>query len=146
MGVEIDRNDLRKINETFKRLDKFAKTSALEYLQDLVFEMAYDLADTHTQSGALISSLYHKKLNANTYEIGADKNRASYAIFVHNGTKPHEIRPKNRKFLRWSGGSGFIFAKKVTHPGYKGDKFLINAVKKSIPKFTAWANSQNFQR
>ena len=50
--------------------------------------------------------------------------RASYGIFVHNGWEAHEIRPKKRKFLRWVIGSEFVFARKVKHPGYKGDAFL----------------------
>ncbi|MDY4155083.1 MAG: hypothetical protein SPH77_00640 [Campylobacter sp.] len=51
------------------------------------------------------------------------KNLFVFALFSLY-TKPHEIKPKTRKFLRWVVSSEFIFAKKVKHPGYKGDPFL----------------------
>ena len=70
--------------------------------------------------------------------MGIDNRRASYGIFVQNGTKPHEIRAKNRKFLRWVVSSEFIFAKKVKHPGYKGDAFFELAIKQEVPKFERW--------
>lgn len=142
--IEIDKNDLKTINETFARLDDFAKNDALAYLQDVVFENAYDLADRHTKDGNLLQSLYHKKINSNTYELGADANKASYAIFVHNGTRAHDIMPKTRKFLRWVKSDRFVFAKKVRHPGYRGDPFFIKAVHISVPQFKAWADKQKF--
>lgn len=44
-----------------------------------------------------------------------------YAKIVEEGSKPHIIRPINVKALRWFGRWGQpIFAKKVSHPGTKG--------------------------
>lgn len=39
--------------------------------------------------------------------------------FQDAGTKPHIIRPRRRRFLRFvpRGGSGFVFARQVNHPG-----------------------------
>lgn len=55
---------------------------------------------------------------------------APYGPFVHEGTKPHDIFPRGRKALRWvgKGGSSFIFAKRVHHPGSKEDQFLFDAL------------------
>ena len=62
----------------------------------------------------------------------------NYAVFVHFGTHPHKILPKNRKSLRFPVGSKkflfvkidtFQFAKAVRHPGYKGDEFMYNAAR-----------------
>ena len=48
-----------------------------------------------------------------------------YALPVHEGTKPHDIRPKNAKALRWFGADGKpIFAKVVHHPGTPARRFL----------------------
>lgn len=54
-------------------------------------------------------------------------NGASYGEYIHDGTRPHVIRPKDKKALRWPGGNGFIFAKRVNHPGTKPDPFLYEA-------------------
>lgn len=78
----------------------------------------------------------------------------SYGFFVHEGTKAHEIKPRNKKCLRWASviggarevsaadyagmrkgeyrkGSKFTFAMAVNHPGTKQDPFILNALKKS---------------
>lgn len=57
-----------------------------------------------------------------------NKNRAPYGPFVHAGTKPHTITPKNRRALRWVSGNRFIFAKQVNHPGTREDPFLYEAL------------------
>lgn len=56
------------------------------------------------------------------------------SLFVIKGTKPHEIHPRNRKALRFNlgGPAGPVqFAKRVNHPGYKGDDFLTRALRDS---------------
>lgn len=53
-----------------------------------------------------------------------------HAWIHHDDTKPHEITPKNAKALRFPtqrGGSVFVFAKRVMHPGTKGTKYLERA-------------------
>lgn len=63
-----------------------------------------------------------------TGRVFLNTRRAPYGPFVHEGTPPHIIRPKNRQALRWTAGSDFVFAGKVHHPGYRGDPFLYNAL------------------
>ena len=58
--------------------------------------------------------------------------RINYGAFVEYGTRPHTIKPKDKKALRWASGGGFVFAKKVNHPGYKGDSFLRNAAEETF--------------
>jgi len=52
-----------------------------------------------------------------------------YAMFEHEGTDPHEIRPRRRKALRWvTSGGAVVFARRVRHPGTVGSKFLTKAL------------------
>lgn len=53
---------------------------------------------------------------------------AKYAQFVHDGTRPHEIRPRRARALRFIGRDGVVFAARVWHPGYRGNPFLASAV------------------
>lgn len=82
-----------------------------------------------------------------TGEVFLDTGVAPYARFVHEGTKPHVILPKNAslasqqqyagKFrlpkgsklvLRWATpGGGWAFSRYVNHPGTKPDPFLYEA-------------------
>lgn len=54
---------------------------------------------------------------------------ASYAVFHHSGTRPHIIRPKTAKVLRFQVGGATVFAQEVHHPGTKPNPFLLDAMK-----------------
>ena len=56
---------------------------------------------------------------------------ASYGVFVHDGTRPHVIEPNKRKSLRFVAGGGFIFSRRVQHPGTQPRPFLQEAVRAS---------------
>ena len=66
--------------------------------------------------------------------VSLDESVASYAPWVHDGTKPHQILPRAKKALRWTSGGKFVFAKSVWHPGTKKDQFLYAAGKNALPK------------
>jgi hypothetical protein len=50
--------------------------------------------------------------------------QADYAKWVELGTKPHTILPKRRKALKIPTPEGYIFRKKVSHPGSKPYPFF----------------------
>ncbi|GIW70324.1 MAG: hypothetical protein KatS3mg101_1071 [Patescibacteria group bacterium] len=54
-----------------------------------------------------------------------------YAIYVHEGTRPHEIYPKNKKALYWEGAEHPV--KRVNHPGTKANPFMEKIAKKATP-------------
>lgn len=106
-------------------------------------QVAYDAArrgaGRHSKAGgtgALFQSLYNRSTPKGR-EVGHDPQRAPHAIFVNIGTRPHEIRPKDKKALRWAGGGVFHFAKVVKHPGYRGDAYMIEAATLAVREFRA---------
>lgn len=52
-----------------------------------------------------------------------------YAAAVHDGSKPHIIRPKNKKALAFKIGGATVFAQKVKHPGAPARPWLLNAAR-----------------
>lgn len=52
---------------------------------------------------------------------------AEYALYVHEGTRPHEIRPVSKKALA-NRRTGQFFGRLVRHPGTKANPFLQRAV------------------
>ena len=54
--------------------------------------------------------------------IGPNLSDAPYAIFVHEGTRAHDIRPRTKKALFWTGARHPV--KRVRHPGTKANKFV----------------------
>lgn len=67
-----------------------------------------------------------------------------YAQFVEFGTRPHVIRPRNKKILAWGAsrrlsgnartGSDMIFAHEVHHPGTKAQPYIMPAAQEVIAK------------
>lgn len=53
---------------------------------------------------------------------------ADYSAPVHEGARPHVIRPKNARALRFMIGERVVFAMRVNHPGNQPNPYLRNAV------------------
>lgn len=87
-------------------------------------------AGKHNRHGRLVGSIYKRRVG-DGWEIGHDPRVAPHAVFVHWGTRPHDIRPKHKKALRWPGGGAFAFAKRVHHPGYRGDAWMVRAARQA---------------
>lgn len=62
-----------------------------------------------------------------------------YANAVHEGSRPHIILPKNKKFLAFKKAGKIVFAKKVRHPGAKPNKFFTRAVDKNRSAISQFA-------
>lgn len=54
-----------------------------------------------------------------------------YAIYVHEGTRPHEIYPRLKHALFWEGANHPV--KKVNHPGTRANPFMEKIAKKAAP-------------
>lgn len=57
-------------------------------------------------------------------------NRQPYAVYVHEGTRPHEIRPKDKKVLA-NRRTGQVFGRVVKHPGTRPNPFYTRAIERS---------------
>ena len=117
--------------------------------------------DFKTKSGQL-----ERSVNAVVSENGLsgkvflDEGVAPYGKYVHDGTRPHQIRPKNKSALHFViGGRSVIVPKQknsywvgqaaanpqatfswkgyVEHPGTKKDQFLYEALARQADKITA---------
>lgn len=111
-----------------------AIAAAAEDLEQYITEQAA----THNKRGALVRSI--DKLQSPdglAWDIFHDPQAAPHALFVHWGTKPHIIRPRNKKSLRWPAGDNFAFAKEVHHPGTRSDTWMIRAADLA-PRMFAW--------
>lgn len=61
--------------------------------------------------------------------VGTVGTPVEYAIYVHEGTAPHEIRPTTPGgVLAWGGRPPTRFATRVNHPGTKPQPFLRRAM------------------
>lgn len=53
-----------------------------------------------------------------------------HSVLVHNGSRPHGISPRRAGgWLRFEVGGRVVYARRVNHPGYRGDPFLTRALR-----------------
>ena len=139
--IELNVQGVESIRATFARLVPEAQTKVLKGLAQVAFDTAQRQVDTHTQTGALARSLRLRSDGEGGWIIGHDQQHAPYAPWVHWGSRPHIIRPREKKALRWPSGqggkTGFVFAKWVRHPGYAGDAWLVQAADEAVRQFDA---------
>lgn len=64
-----------------------------------------------------------------TVLVGSD---VPYAIFVHEGTRPHVIRPRRARVLVFYVGNQKVVARSVNHPGTKPNRYLTDNLKYAI--------------
>jgi hypothetical protein len=88
-------------------------------------------AAKHTRSGEMARSLRSRTAPREVeWHYGAPQ-----ALFLEEGTRPHVIRPKKAKALRWMGPNGPIFARSVRHPGTKAQPHLEPAIRDNAGVF-----------
>ncbi len=52
------------------------------------------------------------------------------AVFVTKGTRPHVIRPRTARALRFTGSGGqTVFAARVNHPGNRPNEFMVRSLR-----------------
>jgi hypothetical protein len=138
---------LTEATGTLRQLPAHLERTTINRMAQVAYDEAQKGAGRHTKpgGGALFQSLFNRPIPKGR-EVGHDLARAPHAVFVLLGTRPHEIRPKNdispknnrrKAALRWVSGNGFVHARVVKHPGYRGDGYLFNAATLAVREFSA---------
>ena len=109
---------------------------ALSLCADLVAVESKTTHEYTDRSGVLTNSIMADEVMGS---FGADLSvavgaGAPYGTSIEFGAKPHKIKPKFRKALRWPVEGGFAFAGEVNHPGNRAYSFLSNALQKQLPE------------
>lgn len=92
----------------------------------------------HSNTGCLESSILWRFIPGGGIRVISDTapcspSHTSYSLFVHEGTKPHVIRPKKAKLLafEWDNGPngpGMYFFGEVHHPGTQPNRFFTDNI------------------
>lgn len=81
-----------------------------------------------TRTGTAERSISTRRTDTRFTVKGEVGTTSPVTLYLHQGTRPHEIKPKHRTVLRWAGSAGWVFAKRVYHPGTAPDSFIYNAL------------------
>ena len=77
---------------------------------------------------ASIGSRIVRGFPGHNVEVFAD---TPYAVYHHDGTRPHVIRPRRKRVLKFQSGGQTVFARKVNHPGTRANPFLLRAAQQA---------------
>ena len=131
INVKIDLSQLEKAVKTepmiaLQEIQKACNKSALK-----VLEIAQGEAPKKT------GHLYGKIKPRFEPLKGIVESLAQYSLWVHEGTRPHEIRPKSIGYKGHPGGLGnkklgFGVYNLVHHPGTKPNRFMTRSVQKAM--------------
>lgn len=139
MSLRITTPNLVEVRGEIVALPEKVQRRTLLEMSQVAFDKMQAGAARHSKKGDLFASLYNRAIPGGR-EVGHDPERAPHAPFVVFGARPHQIRPKDKKALRWVSGNGFVFAKVVNHPGYRGDDYRTAAADESVRQMAAIAS------
>jgi hypothetical protein len=119
--------DLTSIKAAHRKLISATQAGVLLELAD-AGKFAVDYVKAHPtfspRSGELQAKTRWVPFRGRAIKI---QNTAPHANAIESGARPHVIRPRLRKALRFMAGGKAVFARRVNHPGNRPYKFLWRA-------------------
>lgn len=161
--IEINTEGLDAIRDTFKRLVPEVKGQVLNGMAQVASlrrAAAGEYPHGHRRIGRFVDA--PRPVGDSAWIIEHNLQVAPCAV-CPLGTRAHEINAlpfpfpvwyarttktgkkvpylKKKRSLRWTAGAGggthYVFAMHVHHPGYKGDPWLVNAADEAVRQFDA---------
>ena len=90
---------------------------------------------TPVDTGRLRAGNNMRLWSAGLVAYGEVFNHVDYAAPVHNGARPHTIRPRTRKALKFVMDGRTVFATEVHHPGNKARPWILKAMIETAPRY-----------
>lgn len=138
LNISINSAELSSFFSKVHKYEKDVKEGVLKEVTRASYAISTKAkTETPVKTGNLRRQIYVKIYAGKVAGIvGVNTN---YAMPVHEGSKPHIIKVKNKKVLAaYLGRNKFRFlGKQVNHPGTKANRFLTRAVDKEQPIYLA---------
>ncbi|MBI5071669.1 HK97 gp10 family phage protein [Candidatus Falkowbacteria bacterium] len=130
--INLEIKNLDKLQDSFKKYPAIAERWIQRAIEESIAEIQKNAIRgvVPWRIGRLLQSFGEGiKYGRLWGKIGPTVN---YALFVHEGTRPHVIEAKNKKVLA-NKKAGLIFGRRVNHPGTKPNRFMNRIAEKSSP-------------
>lgn len=137
--------DSRELSRFFGQINRYSREKQ-EAVKKEVARATLAIQGKAKQNAPVDKGFLRNKIDAvikNGSLTGQVISKAKYGIFVHEGTKPHLIFPKNKKVLAWRSVSytargrrkysPYSYAMFVKHPGTKAIPYLSKAADSERP-------------
>lgn len=117
----------RRGDKQVRRMLRAAMTNVARYWRMAVW------GRTPKRTGRLAKGIREKVRVRGHTVVGILDSEAPYTMFVENDTRPHVIRPRRARALRFLVGNRVVFARRVRHPGTKGKHMFREGAKEVHP-------------
>ena len=128
--IRIDTNELDKFAVEITKLDDKTKDNVQKVLNNTGFNIEAQAKINLDRNKSVVTGHLRRGIatKIGNMEVTVHTSNIKYAPMVEYGTKPHIIKPKNKKALYWKGAKHPV--KSVRHPGSRAKPFLIPAFEK----------------
>jgi len=124
----------RKHSKTLDRFRRAVEQAASEASGDAV-TYSREKHEYKNQTGALEKATTGRVIMLRRSARVVLKNAKKYAQPIDMGARPHVIKPRRAKMLRFLSGGRFVFARSVNHPGNRAYQFLYKATRHGFRMF-----------
>ena len=145
----VDATELEQLLAKFQNKNLLSSIASNSFENALEKQQSYTVKNTHFKNegkggtGVTLGAMEHS-VNGLSGELFVDKAKVPYIEPLYYGSKPHIIKPKNKRALYGNGvfyahvTGGYGLPKEVKHPGYKGNPFIETAYDKNLKTFLNW--------
>ena len=135
MNIKVEYEDFKKFQVKVQNKSSKINTQIATEIKKSTFKISRDAKNNLASNGSVVTGNLRRGIGTNISQTQGEVHTSNikYAIYVEKGTKPHIIKPKNKKMLYWKCASHPV--KLVNHPGSQAKPYLIPAFEKQKPEF-----------
>lgn len=127
MTGPIDISAVRRKHQRFLRAHQAMVAREADDAADQIEHHVRQSPGFKPRTGNLQRQTKARVIRRGKHVIVRGSNSARYANAIEGGARPHVIRARRKKTLRFIGRGGIVFRKAVNHPGNRPYRFLLRA-------------------
>lgn len=133
--IEFDTSSLNELKISIDNLNTKGKQVVVQGIKTYGLKIEAGAKRNLTSNGSVKTGNLRRNVTTSfgNMEAKVHTSNTKYARRVEEGTRPHIIRPKNKKALYWKGANRPV--KFVNHPGSRAKPFLMPAFEKEKNNF-----------
>ena len=116
--------NLDKLRRFIRNLGRLPDLASKAFAEEILSEA---VEKAPKRSGRLRRSIRLRRRRSG-YEVSMGGSEAPYAPYVEYGSRPHLIRARRSRALRFEVRGQLVYAKYVEHPGAKPQRILASAI------------------
>ena len=122
--IKINTNEIDKFAVELIELSEKSRDNVQKAIKKSAFNIEANAKKNLAANKSVVTGHLRRSIATKMGDLEATihTSNVKYAVIVEKGSKPHVIRPKNKKALYWKGAKRPV--KLVNHPGSKAKPYL----------------------